>query len=67
MVDKSESFFIGQEVMRNDLCEFVEVIAILHSKKSETLYQVDGYSIIEACRGNDGHLEHWFKFEDLSA
>jgi len=67
MVDKSETFFIGQEVMRNDLCEFVEVVAILHSKKSETLYQVDGYSIIEACKGNDGQIEAWFKFEDLTA
>ena len=55
-IEKPESFYIGQEVLRNDLCEFVEVIAILEKKGGETLYQVDGYSIIEADKGNDGQL-----------
>ena len=67
MTDKSESFFIGQEVIREDNSEIVEVVAILNKKGAETLYQVDGYSIIEACKGNDGQLEGWFKFEELSA
>ncbi len=66
-MNKAESFFIGKEVIRNDNCEIVEIVAILTKKGAETLYQVDGYSIIEACKGNDGQLEGWFKFEELSA
>ena len=67
MTDKSESFFIGKEVIRNDNCEIVEIVGILKQKGEETLYQVDGYSIIEACKGNDGQLEAWFKFDQLTA
>ena len=66
-IEKPESFYIGQEVLRNDLCEFVEVVAVLEKKGAETLYQVDGYSIIEANKGNDGQLEGWFRFDELTA
>ena len=56
---------IGSEVIRNDLYEVCRVIGILQQEGKDTLYQVDGYSVIES-KVNQGHLECWLALEDIT-
>ena len=58
---------IGSEVIRNDLYEVCKVIGILQQEGKETLYQVEGYSVIESgSKVNQGHIECWLGLEDIT-
>ena len=56
---------IGSKIIHNDLCEVCRVIGILQQEGKETLYQVEGYSVIES-KVNQGHLECWLALEDIT-
>jgi hypothetical protein len=51
---------IGDEVIRNDLCEVVEVVGMRIDKGREPRYKVFGTSVIT------GDLTGWFTFSELT-